>query len=310
MRHDYGWDVAATLETYDHNERRHAVMVAPGYRLDWNGAVLTMTGPDAEPWSNGIIYSDLDTNTADAMIAAQVQYFKTLRRGFEWKLFDHDEPWDLAERLRRAGSRPEPAETLVVRDTREPFSAEPPGVPLELARLDNPADFALIAGLYGDTPAQREHGHWLAKRLADEKTAAPDALSAYAARDGDSAVAAGWIRFPAKSAFASLRGGATLPRWRSQGIYANLVALRHAEALTRGYQWLTVDCGSESLPILEQHGFRRLAQTTPWVWRPDARSRTRHPCGATLFTPGWSTTRAGARGPQPPTMGPARSAAP
>lgn len=270
MPHNSSWDAAATLEAYDHDERRHAVVASSRYRLDWEGPVRRMTGPDAEPWSNGIIYSDLDRDSADTAIAAQIQYFRSIGRPFEWKLFDHDEPRDLAERLGRAGFRPEPAETLVVYDLSEPFPATPLDGQVELERLDDPTEFHVIAGLYGDTAADREHGNWLAQSLVDETTATPDALSVYVARGPDGIVAAGWIRFPGNSAFASLWGGATMPEWRRRGIYINLVALRHAEAQARGYQWLTVDCGSESLPILERRGFRRLAQTTPWVWRPVA----------------------------------------
>ena len=51
-----------------------------------------------------MLWSDLDEATADAEIAAQVAFFRERGiGGFEWKLYDHDRPADLGERLRAAG---------------------------------------------------------------------------------------------------------------------------------------------------------------------------------------------------------------
>jgi len=35
-----------------------------------------------------------------------------------------------------------------------------------------------------------------------------------------------------------------------------------------GYRYLTVDASTDSEPILGRLGFRRLARTTPYTWRP------------------------------------------
>lgn len=246
-----GWDPTAALAAYADHERRHATIPAPGYSLTWDGDVLQMTGPDDEPWSNGVIYSDLRGDSADAAIAAQIDYFTALGRPFEWKLFDHDQPRDLGERLRHAGLRPEDVKTLVARDVSLPFPISPLLPDVEFVRVDDPANFQNIAHLFGDAADDHHHGKWLAESLGAGKTAAPEALSVYVARGDDAAVvSAGWVRFSDRGLFASLWGGATLPQWRGRGIYTSLVAMRLAEAHKRGYRWITVDCSDQSLPIL------------------------------------------------------------
>ena len=135
--------------------------------------------------------------------------------------------------------------------------------------LEDPATLDPIAKLSAAIFGDPEHGAWIVQSLVDEKRAPPQALSVHIARVGNQVIAAGWIRFPAGSRFASLWGGSTLPEWRRMGVYSTLVSRRLALARARRYLWLTVDCSPMSLPILERRGFQRLAVITPWIWRPD-----------------------------------------
>ena len=50
----------------------------------------------------------------DELIARQVRFFGERDEAVEWKLYGHDLPADLAERLRAAGFVPEDAETVVI----------------------------------------------------------------------------------------------------------------------------------------------------------------------------------------------------
>lgn len=112
---------------YDARMRRGAQPDAASALVERAGAVVRQTVAGAG-W-NGVLWSDLDEGTADAEIAAQVAHFDALGTpGFEWKLYDHDGPADLGERLRAAGFVPEPAETLMVARTEElaALPVEPP----------------------------------------------------------------------------------------------------------------------------------------------------------------------------------------
>ena len=51
-----------------------------------------------------ITWSGLTSDSADAVIAAQVRYFAPRGTQVEWKLYDCDQPADLAQRLLAAGA--------------------------------------------------------------------------------------------------------------------------------------------------------------------------------------------------------------
>ena len=245
-------------------------MAAPGYALTWDDGVFRMLGPSGESWANGVLFSDLAERAADldAVIARQIAFFAAHEHAFEWKLFGHDQPPQLADPLRAAGFVADDEETLVAYDVARPFASVARPADIEFVRLDDPADFSSIADIKGDVYRDAEHAAWLVRSLQEEHQSAPDSLSVHVARSAGDVVAAAWVRFPKGSRFASLWGGATRSDQRRKGIYTTLVGRRLDEARERGYRWLTVDCSADSLPILEKRGFRRLSTTTPWIWHP------------------------------------------
>src|SRR4051812_22800105 len=119
-------DQDSVLAIFDRELRQGIRADGPGARVDRVGGVVRHVGADADGW-NGVVWSDLDDGTADVAIADQVEYFTSLGRGFEWKLYGYDRPADLPGRLRAAGFVPEPEETLMVADIGElPTSVELP----------------------------------------------------------------------------------------------------------------------------------------------------------------------------------------
>ncbi|HEV7900138.1 MAG TPA: hypothetical protein VGP31_20080 [Planosporangium sp.] len=113
------------------------------------GDVVRQVGAD-RGWS-GVVWSDLDQDTADTAIAAQVQYFASMGHEFEWKLYAHDRPDDLAGRLRAAGFTPGPEETLMVAQVGDlPTNVElPAGV--HLRPVTDPAGVDLVADVHEQT---------------------------------------------------------------------------------------------------------------------------------------------------------------
>ena len=103
------------LSEYDAQVRR-------GLHPDGSGAVGERAGPvvrwrpaGGEGWS-GVVWSDLDSGTADAVIADQVRFFADRGEEFEWKLYSYDQPPDLGQRLLAAGFVAEDTEALMVAD--------------------------------------------------------------------------------------------------------------------------------------------------------------------------------------------------
>jgi len=259
-------DHAAILADYDAQVRR-------GLRPDGSGAVGELTGlvvrwktVGGEGWS-GIVWSDLDADTADGVIADQVRFFAERGEPFEWKLYSHDRPPDLAQRLIAAGFVPEDPESLMMAEAR--VIAEVPAVSLpdgvRLVPVTDEAGIDLMAEVhdqvFGPDPQLRG-------RLTAQLRNSPEGTVLVLAMAGDEPVCSARVEFIPGTAFAGLWGGGTLRPWRGRGIYRALVAYRARLAADRGYRYLQVDASPQSRPILERLGFDCLAATTPYVWSP------------------------------------------
>lgn len=249
---------------YDAEMREGAQPDAAHARVERAGAVVRQSVPGLG-W-NGVLWSDLDEDTADAEIAAQVAYFSG--RGcpeFEWKLYEHDGPADLADRLRAAGFVPEPPETLMVGRVAElaQLPVEPPeGITLRTVTDEAGVDLmmAVHAGAFGtERPRIREQ---VLGMLRSE----PENIAAVLAMAGDTPVSAARMEMQPGTAFAGLWGGGTIPQWRGRGIYRLLVAHRARLAAERGIPYLQVDASDDSRPILERLGFGVLGVTAPYMW--------------------------------------------
>ncbi|MGV9313877.1 GNAT family N-acetyltransferase [Streptomyces sp. NPDC003691] len=245
------------LALFDRQLRRDLVDDSPGVRVERLGHLVRMTGPS---W-NGVLWSQLDETTADAVIAAEAAHFAALGVEAEWKLYSHDRPADLADRLLAAGFVPEEAETLMVAAVaglpREPVL--PDGV--RIADVTDPGGVELMDRVHGTAFGRSADGmrEQLLSQLGQDTTVMSLALA------GDVPVCAARMDLHPGTGFASLWGGGTHPEWRGRGIYRALVAHRARTAAARGYRWLQVDAGPQSRPVLERLGFRALATTTPYL---------------------------------------------
>jgi GNAT superfamily N-acetyltransferase len=259
MNHD------EVLALFDRRMRQEASPDSPGAVVERIGDVVRQTGGAADAWT-GVLWSDLTEETADAAIAQQVAHAAEVGREFEWKLYGHDGPADLGDRLLAAGFEPEPTEALMVAPVAGLLTdaALPDGVRLQ--QVVDAAGVELVVEVhtrvFGDG-GDRMRSRLLA-RLADD----PDTLSMVVAVADGEPVCAARMEFCPGTGFAGLWGGGTLPAWRGKGIYRALVAHRAREAAAAGYQYLQVDASDLSRPILERLGFAVLSTTTPYLLTP------------------------------------------
>jgi GNAT superfamily N-acetyltransferase len=263
-------DLTALLALYDRRMRLDAP-ADPGTRVERTGRVVRQSG-GADDW-NGVLWSDLDEDTADTAIAEQVQHFGSLGDEFEWKLYAHDRPADLAARLRAAGFVPEPAEALMVARVEDLATDADALLPegVRVVPVTDPAGVDLVAQVH-----ERAFGTGAARlraRMLAHLAESPGTLSLVLAMAGDLPVCAARMEFHPGTEFASLWGGGTLPAWRGRGIYRALVAHRARVAAGQGYRYLQVDAADTSRPILLRLGFAQLSTTTPYVYRGWARPR-------------------------------------
>ncbi|MCL2554598.1 MAG: GNAT family N-acetyltransferase [Actinomycetia bacterium] len=254
------------LAEFDRQMRREAAPEGDGARIEAVGALLRHVGNGPQGWT-GVLWSDLDEETADAAIAAETAWLagpEGSGREYEWKLYSHDRPADLGDRLRRAGFEPEDQETLMVAEVAELATDVrlPEGVRLE--PVTDVAGVDLVAAVHEQafgTSAAR-----LRDRLVDQLPQTADGtLSLVVAMAGDVPVCSARMEIHPGTDFASLWGGGTVEEWRGRGIYRALVAHRAAQAAERGLRYLQVDASDDSRPILQRLGFAPLSTTTPYL---------------------------------------------
>ncbi len=253
-------DRDAVLALYDRRMRRGALPDGPGARIEHMGAVVRQTGA-REDW-NGVLWSGLDPSTADAAIAAQIRHFAAVGCEFEWKLYAHDRPDDLAGRLRAAGFTAGPEETLMVAATGDLDLGHRPPEGIRLCPVLDAAGVEAVIQVHERVfgPDGGRLRHRLLARLA----AAPDTAVAVLAVAGDRPVGAARLELTPGAPFAGLWGGGTVPDWRGRGVYRSLVAFRARVAAGHGCPWLQVDASDMSRPVLRRLGFVPLTSTIPF----------------------------------------------
>jgi len=94
-------DTYAVRAAFDAQIRRNTRAGEPGAVVEAGAGVLRWLAPGTQ--TSCITWSELTSDSADAVIAAQVRYFAARGTPVEWKLYDYDQPADLA---RRPASRP------------------------------------------------------------------------------------------------------------------------------------------------------------------------------------------------------------
>jgi GNAT superfamily N-acetyltransferase len=257
-------DTHAVRAAFDAQIRRRTGADEPGAVIEADAGVLRWLAPGTQ--SSCIAWSELTRDCADAVIAAQVRYFAARGTSVEWKLYDYDQPADLAQRLLAAGFVPDDEELMLVAETAAIDSDVrlPDGVRLDLVTGDAGVE-AMMA--VHDLAFAGHPSPELGERLAAQLRKAPDLIQIVAMAGGQP-VSAARVEFTPGTDFAGLWGGGTVPAWRGRGIFRALVAYRAGLAAARGYRYLQVDALPASRPILQRLGFEPVAATTPYVWTP------------------------------------------
>jgi len=254
-----------TLALFDSQVRQSTRPDLSGAIVESDAAIVRWLAPDGQG-ASCVTWSRLDARTADAAIAAQIEFFRRRREQFEWKLYDYDQPADLAERLLAAGFLADAEEAVMVTEPARLTAAGPLPGGVTLRQVSDQAGAGLLVDVHERVFGAAEPR--LRRSLADRLMHAPDSIGLVIAFAGDEPVGAGRIEFPDGSDFASMWGGGTMPSWRGQGIYAALVACRVRLAAERGYRYVQVDALPTSQPILTRLGFAALARSTPYIWDP------------------------------------------
>ena len=253
-------NMSQLLALYDQDQRRDVEY--PGARREATPHVIRHIDESGD--QGFVLYSWIDESNADAVIEDQIAYFQTVGQDFEWKVFEHDSPPDLRERLNKRGFEVGEIEAIMALDMDAAPAALLEPVRQDVRRITDPEQIAEVLSVQSEVWGDSHD--FLKERLARELRTVPDFLSVYAAYDDNIPVCSAWINFPAHSRFASLWGGSTLPAYRQRGYYSALLAVRLQEARQRGARFLTVDASPMSRPILEKFGFQRVSSAYACTW--------------------------------------------
>lgn len=211
-----------------------------------------------------IEYAYLTRENVDERVAEQVAYFEKLGKDFSWNVYLHDTPFDLRERLEARGFLVEEEEPILILDVEEapPILEEP--VHHDIRRLEQVEQLLDVVAV--EEQVYKGDFSWLNRRLSRVMNDHPEALSVYVGYVDSKPICAAWMFYQPEGHFASLYGGSTLEAYRLRGYYSALLAVRLQEARQHGAQYLMVNAGPMSLPILERLGFQVLTKLNPCVW--------------------------------------------
>ncbi|HUO08234.1 MAG TPA: GNAT family N-acetyltransferase [Phycisphaerae bacterium] len=227
-------------------------------------AVTRLRTRDGSHYS--ISFSRLTTDNADAAISNEVEYHRHLGVKFEWKLYAHDSPPDLLDRLKSHGLNPGPMEAVLVCDITDPppWLREP--IVHHVERIETPQQVDIFRRLEDAIFGQRNGSN--ADALAEAVRSGSSQHRGYIAYSATEPAGIGRLYTHPQSHFAGLYGGGTHPAHRSQGFYRALIAARAVDARQLGARYLLVDALPTSRPILERLGLQWLTDTWPCQWKP------------------------------------------
>ena len=214
-----------------------------------------------------ISWSALTPETADERIQEQIAHYLSLKMEFEWKTYSYDTPADLPQRLLKHGFSAGDPEALMLAGMDDLPESYWTMDATAVTRITTPEGVDEIVLMESEVWGEEKSG--FSRGMKFDLVHNPDHLSVFAVRQNDRVVSAAWTHYLVGTSFATLWGGSTLADYRNRGYYTSLLAVRAREARSRKYKFLQVDASPNSQPILAKHGFRNLAYTTPYTWKPD-----------------------------------------
>jgi hypothetical protein len=262
-------DLEAVLDLYNEQVRRNPHPADAGALVEREPKLTRMLCEGG--WA-GVCWSELEGLDVDEVIAGEIGRFADWPIEWEWKHYSYDGPAALPARLLAAGFEEGELETVLVAeiDALQIDHELPSGVEIEL--VDDEKGVGVLVRMLDEVFGSGIPG--MAETMLAAITAEPRRTVALAAVVDGRPIAGGRVELEPGSDFVGLWGGATVPQWRSRGIFRALLARATAISAELGYRYVQLDAAPMSRPILERLGFLELAKTTPYTYRSGGGART------------------------------------
>jgi GNAT superfamily N-acetyltransferase len=255
-------DKAELLKIFDREQRRDVEFF--GQQREVLPRVVRHIATSPAGGGGCVVYSDLAGAHVATVVNEQIEYFEGIGQNFEWKVYEHDMPPDLRQRLADRGFEVEDQEAVLVLDLASAPDHLWRPVLQDVRRIQDPK--AILDVMVVEEQVWNDPFPGLGEGLAEELGDNLQHLSVFVAYAGGLPVSTAWIRYHPPTQFASLWGGSTVERYRGQGFYKALLAVRAQEARERGVRFLTVDASPMSRPILERLGFQLITFAYACKW--------------------------------------------
>ena len=207
-----------------------------------------------------VMWHEFSPDDTDRCIMQEVIAATGSVNALMWKVYGHDAPANLGERLIAHGFREQEPCTLMAAPVTPVLAAlgdAPKQIKvrqlLEAAELDAYQD--IWDCVWPTAPNARYVNDY--RKLAADHDPGVVFFAGFSA--ADEPVTSGYLFHAPDSRFALLCGGATKAAWRNQHAYAAMLNARARCALERGADYLAVEASPQSQPILERLGFERLS---------------------------------------------------
>ena len=252
------------LSLYDKEQRIEVEY--PDLRKEDAGETIRFVG-QPRPNHNFILYSHLNEDNADAIIEREIAYFDGIGHPFEWKVYNHDQPADLYQRLLDRGFTTRERDAIMVLDLQDaPDFLRQPNPAIDVRRLTKPEQLKDVITVLSQVWPD-EDSEWLYGVIGVNMRDQPDFTHVFVAYVADEPACAGWISFHENSQFASLWGGSTVAEHRQKRLYTAVMAARVQTAIQRGYRFLTINASPMNEPIAASRGFQLLTYAHACHWR-------------------------------------------
>lgn len=212
-----------------------------------------------------VVWSALNEETATKAIEAQLDFARSTGRTVKWKLYDVDQPADLAARLLAAGFTSGTAETVLVTPLSGAQSWQIPEE-LQVRICESVSDIQKYRQI-AEAVFEKNYQETTDELLAELRTGRRQNV-AFLCLDGSTPVGCARLYPNPEKNFAGLYGGGVLAAHRSRGCYRALLAGRARYATEVGCKNLLLDALPSSKPIVERLGFEAIATTTAYSFSP------------------------------------------
>lgn len=241
-------------------DQERQTIIYPGVTRISEEGILKDISTDGK--SCQIVYTHASESDIDRIITDQIEAVRTLGYELEWKIYGHDEPHSLGERLQAAGFQPDDVEQFMVFHANSESVKRFGPVTHDIRKITTREGLADFQKILEEINGKSCAGEM--EQYAFMLEHHPDNLSFYIAYVNNEPATCARIYFHKDSKFAGLYGGNTLKRFRNRGLYTQIAAARIQEAISRGVPYVTIDAAPTSEPILKKRGFEIVTYTQPY----------------------------------------------